>query len=99
MSLKSSWIPKLLGKGIQSSMVYMFLIPLGLHLELFFKMSFRNRESFSVIKKLPDFYQEIIITFNKIKTIRPITALNDAEVFSQCIWENEYFELNNRNLL
>ena len=57
MSLKSSWIPKLLGKGIQSSMVDMLLTPLGLNLELLLKMSFRNRDNFSVIKKLPDFYQ------------------------------------------
>ena len=76
----------------------MLLTPLGLNLELLLKMSFRNRDSFSVIKKLPDFYQEIIIAFNKIKSIKPIIALNDAEVFSQCIWGNEYFKLNNKNL-
>ena len=88
MSLKASWVPKMLKESKQLFVINTYLSSLGLNLNLLLKMNFRSRECFPIIKKLPEFYQEIIIAFNKIKSIKPITKLNDTEIFTQCIWGN-----------
>ena len=55
------------------------------------KMNLHNRVSYAVIKKLPDIYHEIITTFNKVKSIKQLGILHDADVLSHYY---AYVEMN-----
>ena len=93
-SLKAAWISRLINsRGKWSDMIHFYLKKISLPLEYLIKTSFRKIQNFPIIKTLPEFYQDIIITFNKIKTIKPFNSLNKHEIIQQPIWGNEYFRV------
>ena len=47
---------------------------------------------FSIIKTISNFYQEVLIAFNKAKYINPFYLLNKHDIIEQPIWGSEYFK-------
>ena len=70
----------------------MYLAKMSITTNLLLKMNFRKIDEFGVFLKVPPFYQQIIISYNLCKTIRPINKLNTVEILSQPLWGNEYFK-------
>lgn len=64
----------------------------SLTFEMLKKMNFKNTKQFSVISKLPQFYQQIILSYNKSKNIHKGVSNNDI------IWGNQKFVINNKCL-
>ena len=98
-ALKVSWIPKLLDKRNRlANIIHNYLISTGLNFSLILRTSFRNSETFEIIKKIPMFYQQIFTSFNLCKTIKPINDLSNFDFLTQPIWGNEYFKFRNKHL-
>ena len=98
-ALKVSWIPKILNKENQLfDVLQMILRPLGIDINQLLKMNFRTKTGLDVLSRIPKFYQDIFIYFNVCKTIKPAIKLNNIELFSQIIWRNEYFKMNDQYL-
>ena len=53
---------------------------------------------FPILKMFPNFYQDVILAYNKCKHIRPFDNLNVSEVFEQPLWGNEYFKIKGESL-
>ena len=92
-ALKTSWIPKLLNEESSiAEILNMYLAKMSITTNLLLKMNFCKIDKFGVFLKAPPFYQQIIISYNLCKTIRPINKLNTVEILSQPLWGNEYFK-------
>ena len=95
LSLKAAWVPRILSiKGKWADLFNASLKRLGFTPNFIFKTTFKNAEYFPVIKSIPPFYQEVIMSFNRCKTITPFKDLNKSDVFQQTIWGNEYFKVS-----
>ena len=98
-ALKVSWIPKILNKENKLfDVLQMILHPLGIDINQLLKMNFRTKTGLAILSRIPKFYQDIFIYFNMCKTIKPAIKLNNIELFSQIIWGNEYFKMNDQYL-
>ena len=62
------------------------------------QLSFRRKDSFPVINKLPIFYQDVILSYNQVKSVKPFNKLTKNDVIEQPIWGNEYFRVKNKCL-
>jgi hypothetical protein len=95
-SLKAAWVPRintLVGKW--SDIFHWQIKQLKLPREYIWKTSFKKVQSFPIINVLSPFYQEVILSFNRAKFIKPFNKLNKHEIFEQPIWGNEYFKVQN----
>ena len=94
-SLKAAWVPRILSiEGKWSDLFKASLKQLGFTPNYIFKTNFTNVEYFPIIKCIPPFYQEVIVSFNKCKKITPLKDLNKSDVFQQPLWGNEYFKMS-----
>ena len=79
-------------------MVQYYISKIGVEIKTLLKMNFQSGNTFNVIKNIPQFYQDIFISFNKCKTLKPFTQLKVHEIITQVIWGNEYFTHKGRTL-
>ena len=98
MSLKISWLPRLMADNKVSDLFDLYLRQSGLKINTILRMNFRDKDSCDFMKTLPNFYQDIILMFNTCKNIKPIHKLANVEMLSQVIWGNEYFKTKNKCL-
>ena len=91
-ALKTSWIPKIISQNNVKEVLNIYLSSIGINVNVILKMSFRKIESLDVIKKLPSFYQQLFLSFNMCKFIKPINKMSNFEMLSQPIWGNELFK-------
>ena len=103
----NGWISKesAMNRGIRQGcavsallFILMILHPLGIDINQLLKMNFRTKTGLAILSRIPKFYQDIFIYFNMCKTIKPALKLNNIELFSQIIWGNEYFKMNDQYL-
>ena len=98
-SLKSSWIVKLLKtKGYTYGILNSYLLKNNINLEYVIKTNETKLENFLMIRKLPSFYKEIIIEFNKCKKIKDINKQNKNDILQQPIWNNTLVNNNGKTL-
>ena len=98
-AIKVSWITKILtGDNNISKILQFYLSELGINIEYLLKMNFKSIKSFDIIKRLPKFYQDIFIYYNRCKIIKPVQNLQSHDVMTQILWGNEYFKLNHKTL-
>jgi len=96
-ALKASWVPRLLNhtNDAWTCIPQYYLNLFGPNL-MILNFNFDNPVLFPEISKLPLFYQEIIISFNKAKgENKPI---NKTQFLNSTIWGNKHFIVNNRIL-
>ena len=92
MSLKAAWVTKFINmEGDWKNVLLFHLKRLSLPMEYILKMNFKSLNHFPVLAKIPTFYQEIFIAFNKIKQIIPIHLTNSSELMEQPLFGNELF--------
>ena len=98
-ALKATWIPKFLNNRNRiANIVNMYLTSINLNMSLILRTTFRKSDSFDIIKKIPMFCQQIFISLNEWKTIKPINNLSNFEFLTQPLWGNEYFKFKNKHL-
>ena len=87
-SIKATWIKRYL-----ECHTHEWAILMKMHLEIvpkhiIFHMNFDQSTQFPLINKLPIFYQEVIIAFNRSKLINPPSCFE--EMLNHVIWGNKY---------
>ena len=93
-AIKASWVPRLVKNNSKWSALFeLNLQELGFPKGYIWKTSFRKIDEFPIIKKLPLFYQDVVVAFNNCKNIKPFHKLSKYEVIEQPIWGNEYFKI------
>ena len=98
-ALQASWVTRILyNEGKWKSILLKYLGDLQLDINYILKMNFKSRKSFPTILRLPTFYQDIFLAFNKIKDIKSIELLNDHKMFEQPVFGNENFKHQNKCL-
>ena len=68
---------------------------IGFDHDYMLKTSIRNIKTFPILEKIPPFYQSVILSFNKSKTIKPFDKLNTYEILQLPLWGCEYFKVKN----
>ena len=92
-ALKASWVTRYLNKPDKTTEVLqIYLKAIGIELNTLLKMNFQKIESFDVMSRIPKFYQQVFISYNSCKLIKPVNKMKDIEMLSQPIWGNEYFK-------
>ncbi len=96
-ALKAAWIPRLLAdqNSNWSFIGNEYLNQFGPFF-LVLNMSFDNIKSFRPLEKIPKFYQEIIIAFNKSKTFK--IPQRKSEIHNQLLWGNKYVSVYDAKL-
>jgi hypothetical protein len=100
-ALKANWVARVIDpeKHSPCSNIMMYWCnKIGFSLKAIVKCNFRNVGEFPVIKKIPSFYQEILLAYNKCKTIKPVTNCLPYEIFSDVIWGNGRYRFNGKCL-
>ena len=93
-SLKAAWIPKIVNmKGKWCDYFYQTCKQIKLPPSYVFKTTVRKIENFPLYGAFSPFYQDVILSFNKCKTIKPLETLNVYDIIQQPLWGNEYFKL------
>lgn len=89
-SLKAAWVPRILHSDedehwavIPKSLIAMY----GVN-NVILTCNFNKKSLVPYIKRMPIFYQDVVIAFNKSKVV-PQTTFND-NIFTQTIWGNRY---------
>ena len=96
LSLKASFVPKIISKvGKWTDYFYFKLEQLNLSADYLWKTTFKTADSFPIIKKLSAFYLQVILAYNKCKSIKPLEKLNKHEIAEQPIWGNHLFRTRN----
>ena len=94
-ALKAAWISRLLnGNGKWKTVIEYLLNKQDMSLKYLLQMNFKSAKSFPVISKLPQFYQDVFIGFNCVKSVKAIELLSDHELLEQPIFGNELFKRN-----
>ena len=92
-AIKASWMSRLVtnpnAKWI--SFLKFFLHNLGLELEFMTYLQFKNIKIFPIMKCLPQFYQDILISFSLVKGATK-GKLTDNDFLKSIIWGNEAFQ-------
>ena len=92
-ALKASWVTRYINKPEKTTEVLqIYLKAIGIELNTLLKMNFRKIESFDVMSRIPKFYQQVFISYNSCKLIKPVNKMKEIEMFSQPIWGNEYLK-------
>ena len=52
-------------------------------------------KDFPIINQLSQFYQDVILAFNKSKQIKPFKMLNPSDIAQLPLWGCHYFKTNN----
>ena len=97
-AIKTSFIPKFFENNSLSQILKHYLSELGFDLQNLLKMNFKSAKSFEIIQKLPYFYQEIFISYNSCKILKPADQLKSYELMTETIWGNEYFKQKHKTL-
>ena len=93
LSIKASWVEKLNYKpGKWADFFKYYTTKIGLDTDYIWKTSFRDPCNFPVMKHLPQFYQDIVVAFNKANPIQPFKQLNPSQVAWLPLWRCEYFK-------
>ena len=95
LSLKTAWIPRLYNSGHKWTCIFKYYLSKnGLNTHWLLATNFTKICNFTVMKKLPVFYREMIIAYNKCKTKKLISSPGD--VLIQPLWGNENISLNKK---
>ena len=96
LSLKASWIPKILNiKGNWKKVFEHYVNSLGIqNFSYIFKMNFTDIKSVKAITKLPKFYIDVLIAYNKCKTVHRLSLIDEYQLLTQPIWGNKLFQIN-----
>ena len=60
--------------------------------------SFTSASEFPVISNLPKFYQEVVLAFNSVKSVKPVKCISDYEMMTQPIHGNILFKWKDKCL-
>ena len=94
LALKAAWVNRLQNsRGKWADVFKMYVQKMSCSVEYLWKMSFRKIENFPLLTVLPQFYQDVLLAFNKCKYIKPFELLSDHEILEQPLWGNEYFKI------
>ena len=66
----------------------------GLSMNYILQMNFKSRRSFPLLNKIPEFYQNVLLCFNKVKYIKPFNSMSDHELLEQPLFGNELLQNN-----
>ena len=92
-AIKASWITKILSiKGKWSALFHSIAETLHLPVQYLLNMNFKGLKAFPAIARFPKFYQEVILNYNRCKTVKPIDIMSIHEIAEQQIWGNENFK-------
>ena len=92
-ALMASWVTRyLLNQIEQTDVLQIYLNTIGIALNTLLEMNFRNIESFDVMSSIPKFYQQVFISYNSCKLIKPVNKMRDIKMLYQPICRNEYFK-------
>ena len=83
---------------VLNDIVHLYLSKIGLDLNTMLRTNFKNIKTAPLVKNLPNFYQDMLLGFNKCKTLNPISDLKPHEILSQVIWGNKYFKNKHKTL-
>ena len=98
-ALKARWIGRLLSKTcICTNTANYWYGKLGFDLESITKCTFKSLNVFPILKKIPEFYQDILIAYNNCKTVKSVFSCSKHEIVSDIIWGNERYMYNGKCL-
>ena len=99
-SLKAGWVIRMANlTGKWKAGFEEFASRLGITYEYLLKMNFGNRKSASFLKQNNSFYVDVIIAFNRCKTIIPLVKMNVSDILNEPIWGNNLFTYKDQCLL
>ena len=98
-ALKASWICRILNQpGKWKTVLLYYLEKLSLPIDYVIHMNFQKTSNFPIMRKIPAFYRNILICFNKAKNIKPLEMQNSSETLSEPLFGNEFFKANDKCL-
>ena len=97
MSLKAAWVEKIqFRKGKWADVFKYYITKMNIDIDYVWKTTFRNVDDCVIFKMLPYFYQEVLISFNKSRYIKPFERLNAHEIAQLPLWGSEYFKIRSK---
>jgi hypothetical protein len=89
MSIKASWVKRLIEGGMWTGVFKWYLNAAGVDLDYMLKMNVKKERECNVYKHLPQFYKEVLLSFNECKTKKPTELLNTYDYLSSNIMGND----------
>ena len=94
-SLKAAWVVRLIDSSDAKWKDYIKMALSKIHIDLGYavKMSFRTVDSFPAMRAISPFYQDVFLSFNNAKSVKPFDKLSDFEKMTLPLWGSEYFKI------
>jgi len=89
MSTKASWVKRLLEGGSWCDVFKWYLNLNNVDLDYLIKMNVKKQNECDMYKQLPQFYREVLLSFNACKTVKPIQRMNTHDFLSSPIMGND----------
>ena len=91
-ALKATWLTRLYNKkSICTNIANYWYGKIGFDLENIMLCNFKSLKVFPVLKKIPEFYQDVLLAYNKCKTVESVLSMKHYEVARDIIWGNERY--------
>ena len=98
-ALKAAWVSRLLKDNLACSHVFnYYCMKLNLNSSYMLNTYFDNASSFPHLNVFPDFYKEVILSFNACKFKKSADKMSYNEFLMQPIWGNKMFKFENKCL-
>ncbi len=96
-AVKAAWIPRLVNAEEDDlwNMIAKYYLRYNMYDNFILKCNFVCKDSFTWLYDIPPFYQEVLLSFNKAKTIDKDTFYDD--IFKQPIWANQFVNISEKN--
>ncbi len=96
-AVKAAWVPRLVNaeKDDLWNIIAQYYLRYDQYDNYILKCNFVCKNSFSWLYDIPAFYQEVLLSFNKAKSIDENSFYND--IFQQPIWANQFVNVSEKN--
>ena len=94
-SLKAVWISRLFDTETECpcrNTANYWYSKIGMDINYLVKCNFKVLKNFTILNKVSQFYQDIILAYNKCKTVKPVVESKAYEIASDVLWGNERFK-------
>ncbi len=88
MSIKAAWVNRILEGGEWTNIFNWYLEKAGVDIDYVLKMDVKQTEDCELFVKLPEFYQEVLTSFNACKTTKNANVMSTHEYLSSPIMGN-----------
>ena len=99
-SLRAGWVQQMsILKGKWKAVINSIAAKCNVSIDYLIKMNFIDLKNFEIVQHCNKFYVDILIAYNKCKSIIPLEKMSVFDILNQPLWGNRHLMCNNKCII